>query len=218
LSSATAPMDLPKLGQMATVIVTLHGAEGAALPVNMQASLRGSGGRPIFATEISDKGEITFGSVGAGDYSIEVYGGGQPVGVLSVSVGGKQATDGRLHVGNGGSEAVDVRISAVQVEVNGFVRSGGKPGVASMVVLVPVGKDASETLFRRDQSDLDGSFTFHNVMPGAYIVVAIDDGWPLRWTDVTALAPYLTHGLPVTIGSHSRAAEQLAQPVIAQPR
>jgi hypothetical protein len=218
LSSGSATMELPKLGPLATVLVTLHGAEGEALPVNLQARLRAPDGRFVYAREISDKGVVTFGSVAAGDYRFEVYGAGRQLGVLAVSVGGKPVMDGQLHVGNGGSEPVDVRVSTVEVEVNGFVKRGGKPGVASMVVLVPAGKDASEELFRRDQSDLDGSFVFHNVLPGNYIVVAIDDGWPLRWTDVNALAPYLVHGLPVTIGSESRAQVQLARPILAQAR
>jgi len=36
-------------------------------------------------------------------------------------------------------------------------------------------------LFRRDQSDSDGSFSLRDAAPGKYTVVAIEDGWELEW-------------------------------------
>jgi hypothetical protein len=42
---------------------------------------------------------------------------------------------------------------------------------------------ATRDLFRRDQSDLDGTFSLHGVIPGTYTVVAIDNGWDLDWCD-----------------------------------
>jgi hypothetical protein len=50
-----------------------------------------------------------------------------------------------------------------------------------MVVLVPRNPEANGDLFRRDQSDLDGSFALHKVIPGPYTVCAIENGWDLDW-------------------------------------
>ncbi len=49
-----------------------------------------------------------------------------------------------------------------------------------MIALVPRDPDADRELFRRDQSDLDGTFSLGNVIPGEYTVVAIENGWDLN--------------------------------------
>jgi len=56
------------------------------------------------------------------------------------------------------------------------------------------------TLFRRDQSDSDGSFTLPDIVPGMYTVVAIADGWELEWTNPEVLKPYLAGGVKVEVG------------------
>ena len=49
-------------------------------------------------------------------------------------------------------------------------------------------------LFRRDQSDSDGTFTLREILPGRYTVVAIERGWELDWQDPAVLKPYLARG------------------------
>jgi len=58
---------------------------------------------------------------------------------------------------------------------------------------------ALEGLARRDQSDSDGSFSLHDVVPGNYILVAIEDGWELDWTQPQVIGRYLPGGIPVTV-------------------
>jgi hypothetical protein len=87
-----------------------------------------------------------------------------------------------------------------------------------MIVLVPAGSDTSEDLFRRDQSNLDGGFAFGDVPPGNYLVVAIDDGWSLRWNDATTLTPYLMHAIPLSVPSTGPSTIHLPEPLSAQPR
>jgi hypothetical protein len=60
--------------------------------------------------------------------------------------------------------------------------------------------DANSELLRRDQSDLDGSFSLINVIPGEYVLVAIDDGWELNWVQARVMAHYLEQGRKVTVG------------------
>jgi hypothetical protein len=55
-------------------------------------------------------------------------------------------------------------------------------------------------LFRRDQSDLDGTFTFHSVIPGDYTVIAIDNGWDLDWSRAAVISPYIAHGQKLLVG------------------
>ena len=63
-----------------------------------------------------------------------------------------------------------------------------------MLVLVPEVPEDNLVLFRRDQSDSDGSFTLNGVIAGKYTVVAIENGWDLEWFAPGALKKYLTGG------------------------
>jgi len=83
-----------------------------------------------------------------------------------------------------------------------------------MVVLVPKHPEANLELFRRDQSDLDGSFVLQGVIPGTYTVIAIVDGWDLDWSRAGVLAKYAGHGQTVVVppaGSHA-----VLPPVVVQ--
>ena len=84
----------------------------------------------------------------------------------------------------------------------------GKAAPGSMVMLVPatLGDPQSVTVTRRDQSNTDGSFILNDVIPGRYILIAIDRGWRMNWSDASTLSRYLLHGVPVelTATSHER--------------
>ena len=58
-----------------------------------------------------------------------------------------------------------------------------------MIVLVPQDAANNSPLFRRDQSDSDGSFTLLNVVPGQYTVLALAQGWDLEWGNPAVLHP-----------------------------
>jgi hypothetical protein len=87
-----------------------------------------------------------------------------------------------------------------------------------MVVLVPAVPEADIELFRRDQSELDGSFVLPNVMPGKYTAVAIQDGWTLEWGKPEVLTRYLPKGVPVTVSASEQQSLHLAADLIVQPR
>ena len=59
-------------------------------------------------------------------------------------------------------------------------------------------------MFRRDQSDGDGSFSLPGVIPGTYTVVAIEKGWELEWTNPAVLQKYLGSGTAVTVQPNSK--------------
>ena len=54
-------------------------------------------------------------------------------------------------------------------------------------------------LYRRDQTNTDGSFTLNRVVPGNYTLVAIENGWTLDWGRPEVIAPYLAGGLKLQI-------------------
>jgi hypothetical protein len=104
------------------------------------------------------------------------------------------------------------------LEITGFARKGGKPAPGAMIVLVPKDPTSNRDLFRRDQSDSDGSFELHDVVPGKYTVVAIEDGWQLNWADPEVIAHYQPHGKSVTVTEQNAKAMQMPDVVEVQPK
>jgi len=217
LATGSTSMDVPEPVDLATVTVTVHDAGGASLPAQMQVNLLNAQPNRSIGKMLSDKGTSELANVPPGDYSFSLNG-GQSMKIVRLTMNGKPAADKRLHITGGGNVAVDLTVSSAAVRVEGVARRDGQPAAASMIVLVPAGADTGEELFRRDQSDLDGSFVFTDVVPGNYILIAIDDGWPLRWTDMPTLAPYLTHGTPVSVVANGSSTMHIAEPVTTQPR
>ena len=86
-----------------------------------------------------------------------------------------------------------------------------------MVVLVPKNPEANHELFRRDQSDLDGTFTFRSVIPGAYTAIAIENGWDLDWSKPAVLLRYAARGQNILVGG-PRTAIQLQNPIEVQSK
>ena len=85
-----------------------------------------------------------------------------------------------------------------------------------MIVLVPKNPEANLDRFRRDQSDLDGSFVLKNVIPGTYTIVAVEDGWELDWARAAALSPYLERGQTIEVGDRAVATVHLTDAVEIQ--
>ena len=83
--------------------------------------------------------------------------------------------------------------------IDGTVLREGKGVSQAMVVLVPQSLQGNADLFRRDQSDSDGTFSLYQVVPGRYTVVAIENGWNLDWQNPDVLRPYLEHGQSVEV-------------------
>lgn len=109
--------------------------------------------------------------------------------------------------------SITVTVANVAVEIEGTVRSkDGKPVSGAMVVIIPEDPEHNENIFRRDQSDSDGTFTLKVVMPGRYVLVALQDGWDLEWSKIDAMRRFLPQGVPVEI----RPSQDATLDVIAQ--
>jgi hypothetical protein len=104
------------------------------------------------------------------------------------------------------------------VTVEGFAKRAGKGTSGAMIVMVPKNPEANHDRFRRDQSDLDGSFSLPNVIPGSYTIIAIEDGWDLDWSEAGVLAPYLKHGQTIEVGDRSPTTMRLANAVEVQAK
>ena len=191
---------------------------GEQIPKDTMLSLMDTHGKQVGAADLDESGRCTIADVLPGDYRLNVDGDRRSWNVTALSADGKDQPNRMLRVTGTKAVAAAVTISSYVTEVDGLAKLENKPAVGSMVVLVPEGADTNEQLFRRDQTDLDGSFTFFGVTPGKYRVIAINDGWTLRWNDRAALAPYLTKSTALTIPPRGSAKTVLADVVGAQSR
>jgi len=104
------------------------------------------------------------------------------------------------------------------VNVEGYVKRGDKAAGGAMVALIPKDPQTHLEMFRRDQSDLDGSFTLREVIPGTYTLIAVEDAWGFPWQQPEALQRYLQHGQNLIIGELMTNAVHLPDAVEVQPR
>ncbi len=121
---------------------------------------------------------------------------------------------GRVVTVGSGSTTLNLKISRGRASVHGIVSGAGKPLPAAMVMLVPatMGQPGSITVLRRDQTNTDGSFAIDNLIPGDYILLAIDNGWTVNWHDASTLDKYLVQGVPIAAGSNA----SIKQDLVAQ--
>jgi Carboxypeptidase regulatory-like domain len=202
-----------------TVKMHLEGENGLRLALVTQVALRSKNGGVVAAQSVNDKGEAELSGVKPGEYNVAVYGLDNHIyHVAKIETESGKAVGNLLSISPGTTSSLKVKVARPSCTVEGFVKNGGKPAAGMMVVLVPDGPDNDIELFRRDQSDLDGSFVLPSVIPGKYTAIAIQDGWTLEWGRPEVLAQYLAKGVPVTVSGNEQQSVHLSADVIAQSR
>lgn len=113
-----------------------------------------------------------------------------------------------------GNSTLTLHVSTGRAALTGVATIQGKPSVGAMVLLIPttLGDPDGLSIIRRDQTNTDGSFDLNEVLPGQYILVAIDHGWQVNWRDPSTLRGYMMHGVPIDLA----AAAKLKQDIEAQ--
>jgi protocatechuate 3,4-dioxygenase beta subunit len=86
-------------------------------------------------------------------------------------------------------------------QIDGVVKQGDQPVSGVMVLLAP---DDNGFLFRRDQSDSDGTFTLENIVPGRYRLLAVERGWELEWANRDVLNAFLKKSVPVIVHANDK--------------
>lgn len=165
----------------------------------------------------SPKGQVEIPEVAAGNYGVRVVGGNKPYTITGMTAEGAQVKGRTVTVPAGASVTIALTVAA-GVEVQGVVKKAGKPFAEAMVVLVPKDVEGNRDLFRRDQSDLDGTFSLRAVVPGSYTLVAIEDGWDLDWSLPGVITPYLKRGRPVEIHRETSNPVKIEQAVELQSK
>ena len=152
-----------------------------------------------FAAEVTAKGTFDFSDteIRSGTYDV-ILNNAPGFQIKSLLAKGARVVGRTLEISGGNVQLVCTATRAV-AKVTGVVLRDDKPFAGAMVVLIPRNPDANLTLFRRDQSDSDGTFNLPEVLPGPYTAIALQDAWDLDWASPMALQPYLKNGTPVDV-------------------
>lgn len=163
------------------------------------------------------KGEAEIPNISAGTYDVRIFGASKQYVIVGMSADGAQLKGHSVTVPPGASPSVALTL-AVGIDVQGVAKRSGKPLAEAMVVLVPKNPTVDHDLFRRDQSDLDGTFSLRNVVPGSYTIVAIEDGWDLDWSQPDIIGRYLKRGQPINLTAGASNTLQVKEAIEVQPK
>ncbi len=180
--------------------------------------LRGKSARITQARPLDSKGQAEFQNLASGSYEVFVLASGSRFSVGRIHADGATINGHAIALTAGSSASLSISAVRGSAEIEGAVMRSGKPFAGAMVVLVPRNPGNNRDLFRRDQSDLDGTFVFHNVIPGSYTAVAIENGWDLDWSQPELISGYAKHGVPIQVSNQPRQNLTLSGPVEAQPK
>jgi Carboxypeptidase regulatory-like domain len=185
----------------ATTLEPVHGAVKFedAPPPSAFVQFRDLGSGVSMGARVDERGEFSVQPEVPGRY-IALLANAPGYAIRSISATGGRVSGRTIEITGAQPTELSITVSKGVGTVNGTVVDDDKPLSGAMVVLVPQEISDNASLFRRDQSDSDGTFTLPDVVPGRYTAVAIRNGWNLEWGSPEVLRPYLAHGTPVQIG------------------
>jgi len=198
--------------------LVVHLPNGEPIPKQLALGLQDERQQIAF-NPVSADGQVAFDELAAGSYKViatrtpeKAYAvgrilkeDGQPVGPF-------------VHITEGAELNLNVTLIEGVARVEGVVKRGDRPVPGVMVVLIPASPESQQDLFRRDQTDSDGSFSLPDIIPGSYTVAAIEDAWDFDWSKPSALARYTENGQPVSISPERPGTLRLHDPIQVQPR
>jgi len=220
-------MDLIKDGQeldnsnsesSGSVKLSVKLSPGEQPPKQLFIGLQDSRRRNVAFKPVDSASEVSFEGISPGKYAIVASSSTKPYSVVRVLSLGVETSGHNLTITSGASLDATVFLAGGVVTVEGFAKRGEKPIAGVMVILVPKDPESHQDMFRRDQSDSDGSFVLRGVIPGAYTIVAVEGAWGFAWLQPGVLARYVQHGQNLTIGELMRGSVHLPDPVEVQPR
>lgn len=184
-----------RLNSLASITGTVRLEDSKTVPPQVFIRFVNTDSRESFGGPVSTQGEfeLRHDLARPGNYEVSVVN-AEGMAVKSLSATGAKVVGQTVSLTGGTSAKLQVLVSKRLGRIDGTVLRDGKPLSQCMVLLVPQDPEHNRPLFRRDQSDSDGTFTLANVVPGKYTLVAIQNGWDLEWAKPAVLQPYLKAG------------------------
>ena len=173
-------------------------------PVEGDLQLINTGIQESISEHFSGDGPIEFKQqVRPGTYEVMI---GTSSGefIKTLSATGAVVSGRTLQIKESGSVKLAITLARGHGEVTGVALRESKPLSGAMIVLVPADPAHNYTLFRRDQSDSDGTFTLRWIVPGKYTVLALEKGWDLEWWKPSVLKRYLANGTVVDVEQNGK--------------
>jgi len=154
----------------------------------------------VFDAQISPAGQFDFDDdfVAPGNYFVFLMNGLIPT-PGEISATGARVAGQTIQIADSGPVKLQIALPHNLSIINGTAMREGKPFAGAMILLVPENPEINLPLFRRDQSDSDGTFTLRDVLPGRYRILAIEDGWDLEWANPALLKPRLLRAQSVNV-------------------
>ena len=215
-SSDHNSLDLSSVPPMAEVSGKVSMAGGASLPDGLSAVLMEGQGEGQASAQVRPDGSFQFGAVSPGTYRVLLRANDSFLFVTQLGASGGKADGRQVEVG---SDPVALTVVAMETNatVSGFAHSNGKAAPDVFVVLVPADAGAGREAMRADQTDSDGSFNLSHVIPGAYTLVAVQEGWTLDWAQPGAMSGYLAKGEKVNVPEGAKQID-IKEPVEVQTK
>ena len=217
ISQDNQELDSSGAQSVSTITAKVEVMGETAPPPQMAFALRNAQQRVVAWGPMNPAREVTLADVVPGNYEVLAGAASRAYSVVSMVVNGAPVSGRLLTVPAGTALVISLRVVGGVADVNGLAQRAGKGAAGAMIVLVPKNPEANRELFRRDQSDLDGTFTFRSVIPGAYTAIAIENGWDLDWSKPAVIAQYAAHGEKIVVGG-SQGPIQLPSPLEIQPK
>ncbi len=200
-----AEVDATRNASSLVVSGILRVEDGSPVPQPARLRLRTSATGEVWDTIVSATGEFSFkdNPVETGKYELMII---EPQGLFIRSLASANAkTSGRsLEIATAQDVTVTINASKGNGRITGVALEKDKPAGGVMIVLAPLDLKSNPSLFRRDQSDSDGTFTLNAVVPGRYTLMAIEDGWDLEWAAPAVLQKYISGGESVQIAPNQK--------------
>jgi hypothetical protein len=197
-----------------TASVHMQGADRVPkdLFVGLQDATRRGGDFRI----VNSRGEAVFDRVAPGTYEVVAASPTNSYAVVQITSQDHASSGHTLKVPSATSVSISLSLVGGSAVVEGYAKQAGKGVAGAMVVLIPKHPEANRELFRRDQSDLDGSFSLRQVIPGTYTVIAIANGWDLDWSKPAVITKYAARGRTIIVPGQASHPIQLPDAVDVQ--
>jgi len=184
---------------MSTVKVSAQVPTEATIPAHLAIGLR-SGHRMLANWKnLDEKGEAQIDRIPPGKYEVLIWGPPKPYTISNMAAEGAAVSGHTLIVSAGSSPSLSLTLVGGSYRIDGTAKRASKPVAGAMVFVVPK-KFETDRDFRLDQTDLDGSFTLRNIVPGSYTLLAIENGWDIDWSKPGVISAYLPRGRKIEVG------------------
>ena len=200
----------------AKLAVSLQGA--ARVPQGLVVVLRTKEHKVVRGAQVDAHGIAELIDIPPGKYDVLAATPTNDYAIRRIIINGNTTNGHSLEVAAGTTIEGTVTIVGGQTVVEGVSKHNGKGVPGAMIVMVPNNPEGNAELFRRDQSDLDGTFSLGTVIPGEYTIVAIENGWELNWSQPGVIAHYVEKGRKITVAPAAQEPMHVSEPVEVQPR